>query len=201
MKARLDHFGVLAPFYERFIPARPPEKLIELLELPAGGALLDAGGGTGRLAQFLVGRAASVLVVDESLGMLRRAGKKAALRPVCSHAEQMPFADGCFARIMMVDAFHHMADQQATAAELWRLIGPGGRIVIEEPDIRTLAVKGIALGEKLALMRTHFLAPAQIAGLFQAPEACVRIEREAATAWVLVDKAGPAPARQHLPNS
>jgi demethylmenaquinone methyltransferase/2-methoxy-6-polyprenyl-1,4-benzoquinol methylase len=187
---RLDHFGALAPFYERFIPPRVSEQLIALLEMPPAATLLDAGGGTGRIAQFLAEGSAQVLVVDESMEMLQQAGKKDGLRPVCSHAERMPFADGSFDRIIMIDAFHHMADQHAAARELWRLVRPGGRIVIEEPDVRTLAVKLIALGEKLALMRTHFVAPPQIASIFGDPAACVRVERDAATAWVIVDKTG-----------
>lgn len=188
MRTRLDHFGILAPFYERFIRPRVPEELIALLDLPPEAALLDAGGGTGRIAQFLRGGAARVVVADESLEMLRQAGKKDGLRPVCSHAEQMPFPDVFFDRIIMVDALHHVADQRAAARELWRLARPGGRIIVEEPDVRTLLVKLIALGEKLLLMRTHFLAPAQIAELFEGPGACVRVQRAAATAWVIVDK-------------
>ncbi len=174
---RLDHFGILAPFYERLIHPRVPETLIALLDMPAGGTLLDAGGGTGRIAQFLCGQAAHALVVDESMEMLREARKKDGLRSVCSHAERMPFRDGHFDRVIMVDAFHHVADQQATAQELWRVVRPGGRIVIEEPDVRTLLVKLIALGEKIALMRTHFQTPAQIASLFEGGSACTRIER------------------------
>jgi demethylmenaquinone methyltransferase/2-methoxy-6-polyprenyl-1,4-benzoquinol methylase len=59
--------------------------------------------------------------------------------------------------------------------------------VIEEPDLRTFAVKLIAVAEKLMLMRSHFLAPPQIAQLFPS-EAKVRIEAEDITAWVIVEK-------------
>ncbi len=193
MRARLDHFGTLAPLYERFIPPRMPEKLIALLEMPVGGTVLDVGGGTGRIAQFLCGPASQVLVVDESMRMLEEAGKKSSLHPVCAPAEQMPFPDCCFDRIIMVDAFHHVGDQRATASELWRLIQPGGRIVIEEPDVRAAAVKLIALGEKLVLMRSHFLTPEQIAGLFDIPGARARVERDGPTAWVILEKESPPP--------
>ena len=60
----------------------------------------------------------------------------------------------------MVDALHHVIHQGQTAREMYRVLKPGGRIVIEEPDIRKFGVKLIAVAEKLLLMRSHFLSPA-----------------------------------------
>jgi demethylmenaquinone methyltransferase/2-methoxy-6-polyprenyl-1,4-benzoquinol methylase len=188
LKPPLDHFGILAPFYERFIPPRVPEKLIALLEMPSGGALLDAGGGTGRVSQFLHNQTARILIADQSMDMLRQAHQKEGLQPVRSESEHMPFPAKYFDRIIMVDALHHMANQIYTAQELWRILQPGGRIVIEEPDIRSWEVKLIALGEKLALMRSHFLSPSKIADLFCFPGASARVESDGSTSWIVVDK-------------
>ena len=184
----LSHFDFLAPFYEAFIKPRAPQKLVDLAASPTEGRLLDAGGGTGRVAQFLQGMAAAVVVVDLSLSMLKEAHKKKGLYPVRSYCEALPFSDSSFARIIMVDALHHVFHQRKTAQELWRVLQPGGRIIIEEPDVRTFAVKLVALAEKLALMHSHFLTPSQIARLFPYPDACVRIETGNATAWIVVEK-------------
>jgi demethylmenaquinone methyltransferase/2-methoxy-6-polyprenyl-1,4-benzoquinol methylase len=184
----LDHFGLLAPFYEVFIPPKSPEKIQLFAQLPVRGALLDAGGGTGRVAQFLRGQADQVVVVDLSCKMLKVAGGKDGLHPVCAHTERLPFPDGLFARIIMVDALHHVCDQRHTSGELWRVLQPGGRLVIEEPDIRTWAVRLLGLAEKLALMRSHFLAPPQIADLYRYPDSRVHMETEKAIAWVVVEK-------------
>lgn len=188
MKPAFDHFGALAPFYERFIAPRIPEKLLAFANLSGDGVVLDAGGGTGRVAQFLRDRAAMVYVADQSLQMLREAEKKEGLQTVCSHTERMPFNSDAFDRIIMVDALHHVADQAATAEELWRILKPGGRIVIEEPDIRSFGVKLIALAEKLALMRSHFLPPSQIAKLFRSPDARIQVEDGSATTWIIIEK-------------
>lgn len=183
-----DHFDFLAPFYETFIPPKAPQALLALAELPTQGALLDIGGGTGRVAQFLTGHAQPVVVADLSLPMLAEAQRKDALQPVAAHSERLPFANSVFARIIMVDALHHVIDQRATADELWRTLQSGGRIVIEEPDVRTFTVKLLALAEKLALMRSHFLTPTQIAALFDHPDARVHIEATGFNAWVIVEK-------------
>ena len=134
------------------------------------------------------GKASQVVVADLSCKMLIEARQKDGLQPVCSHTEKLPFPDGTFARIIMVDALHHVCDQRETVDELWRTLQPGGRLVIEEPDLRVFAVKLIALGEKLALMRSHFLSPLRIAELFDYTNARVRLETGNSNAWIIVEK-------------
>ncbi|MEM5776624.1 MAG: class I SAM-dependent methyltransferase, partial [Anaerolineaceae bacterium] len=129
-----DHFNILAPFYEKVIPSGEPERLCELIGSLAG-PLLDAGGGTGRVAQYLRGQSGPVVVADLSRKMLLETCRKDGLIAVRAPAEKLPFADGTFSRIIMVDALHHVRSQAHTAAELWRVLRPGGRIVIQEPEV------------------------------------------------------------------
>jgi len=189
LKPEPGHFRLLAPIYERYIQPKAPEKILAHLGLPQpGGAVLDAGGGTGRVAQYFVGKAAAVVVADQTFEMLQEARKKDGLAGVCALTEEMPFTDGHFCCIVMVDALHHVADQAATISELWRLLKPGGNIIIEEPDIRNFKVKVLALAEKLALMRSRFLSPERIISLFGFPGASSHVEVEGWTAWVIIKK-------------
>jgi demethylmenaquinone methyltransferase/2-methoxy-6-polyprenyl-1,4-benzoquinol methylase len=184
----LDHFGFIAPFYEKAIPLRDYRRFQELVDMPVGGSLLDVGGGTGRMAQVFNHVAGSIVVADISMGMLRQVYPKPGLIPVCAYSEFLPFSDLAFDRVVMIDALHHVCNQQATADELWRVLKPGGRVVIEEPDIDSFYVKVIAFAEKLALMRSHFLPAARILELFpgSAMQSC--IEREKSVAWVVIEK-------------
>jgi demethylmenaquinone methyltransferase/2-methoxy-6-polyprenyl-1,4-benzoquinol methylase len=186
----LDHFGFLAPFYDKLIKPKDPEYLWDFLQLPTDGLLLDAGGGTGRMGQLMTEKSAGVVLADLSLQMLAEAPEKGDFLRVCTHTECFPFPDGIFSRIMMVDALHHVCNQPQTAQELWRVLAPDGYLLIEEPDLRTFTVKLVAIGEKLALMRSHFLAPPEIAALFDRSQAEVRIETETGgfNAWVIVHK-------------
>lgn len=184
----IDHFSLIAPFYDGAIPLRYAEKIVAALDLPVGGGLLDAGGGTGRVAEALRDYASHIVVGDLSLGMLRQARKIGDLSLACTRSESLPFLDGTFERVIMIDALHHVYDQAVTSAELWRVLQPGGRILILEPDIRQFSVKMVALLEKIALMRSRFLSAPCIAGLFDYKNAHVRIDIERFNAWVTVDK-------------
>lgn len=181
-----DHFDFLAPHYDRVIRFQRLEKMLNLLSLPAPGRLLDAGGGTGRVAEHLRPHVDEIVVADISTGMLAQARAKS-LNAACVESERLPFAESTFDRVLMVDALHHVIHQAQTVSELYRVLKPGGRLVIEEPDVRTFAVKLIAVAEKLALMRSHFLTPPQIAALLPS-DAQVTIETEDYNAWVIAVK-------------
>jgi ubiquinone/menaquinone biosynthesis C-methylase UbiE len=184
----IDHFNLLAPWYDQVIQSRIPEKLLQLIDLPQRGLVLDAGGGTGRIAQYLYGDGRMIVIADLSTRMLAQAGSKSGLERVCSESEKLPFRQGTFDRIVMVDALHHVADQRQTIAELYRVLKPGGRILVEEPDVRQTSVKFMAIAEKLALMRSRLISPPGIIKLFNYSGASARFETEGHNCWVVVDK-------------
>jgi len=188
----MDHFRLVAPIYDRVLPLRQPDLLRGLLDLPVAGRVLDVGGGTGRVAQALRGLADEVVVVDESAAMLQQARLKG-LPAVCGQAESLPFADGAFARILVVDAFHHLQDQRRAAGELLRMLAPSGRLVIEEPNVERALIRLLALAEKLALMRSHLQPPLAVQQIFEAAGGNVRLVRQDASFWAVVDRAAPLP--------
>ncbi len=111
--------------------------------VPFEGRLLDVGGGTGRVAQSLGCATCALTVADVSRKMLKLAKAKPGLVSVCCAAEALPFPSKSFERIIMVDALHHVASQPATAGELWRILKPGGRLLIEEPTFSISSSKGL----------------------------------------------------------
>ena len=183
-----DHFGMLAPVYEKFIKPTYPERLAEIVQLPINGSLLDVGGGTGRVSNFFVADVGKIIIADLSHDMLIESQTKNGLLPACSHSEYLPFPNEYFERIIMIDALHHVCDQQQTINELWRVLKPGGRIIIEEPDIHHWAVKLVALGEKLALMRSHFLDSEEIIALFNNFPGEKKSIQEGHNTWILIAK-------------
>ncbi len=186
--ANFDHFNIIGPIYDWIFGRRIDREIVELAGMQRGQNLLDVGGGTGRVTVLFQEISPNILIVDSAMNMLQEAQSKG-IRSVLSQSEHLPFHDGSFERIIMVDALHHVADQKQTLEEMWRLLSDNGKMIIEEPDINNFFVKCIALGEKLILMRSHFLKPQAIVkmGGFET-KAQVNIRRENGIAWIIISK-------------
>jgi demethylmenaquinone methyltransferase/2-methoxy-6-polyprenyl-1,4-benzoquinol methylase len=184
----LDHFDLIAPLYERVIPPPDPEPWRELLRLPTDGWLLDAGGGTGRVSAQLRPLVGGLVVGDLAQQMLQQARGRTSLSPVRAYTETLPFPAASFERALVVDALHHFCNHREAIGDLLRVLKPGGRLVIEEPDVTTLPVKAIALAEKLALMRSHFLPPAEICAIVEGYGLHAQVKhKNRYEFWILVD--------------
>jgi ubiquinone/menaquinone biosynthesis C-methylase UbiE len=188
-----DHFDWIAPIYDRIVRLPVPKRFHELLKLPESGTLLDAGGGTGRVASRLNASAASRLVVsDLSLPMLKQSRILHGLHAVRARSEQLPFADATFDRVIAVDAFHHFFDQRTAIREFVRVLKPEGRLVIEEPDRDRLIVRMLAVAEKMILMRSRIHSMKEILTMVAAEGMTACIERGSGFAsWVIADKQRP----------
>jgi demethylmenaquinone methyltransferase/2-methoxy-6-polyprenyl-1,4-benzoquinol methylase len=180
----INHFDFLASIYDRVIAPADSSRLVELLDLPVQGVLLDAGGGTGRVSQTLVDQASQVIVADSSIPMLTKARLKHGLMPIGASTGALPFQENSIERIMVVDAYHHLANQLDSLSELWRVLTPNGRLIIEEPDIRIFGVKLVAFAEKISLMQSQFVHAEVIERHLQGLGASTSIVRDGYTYWV-----------------
>jgi demethylmenaquinone methyltransferase/2-methoxy-6-polyprenyl-1,4-benzoquinol methylase len=184
----VDHFHLIAPFYDRLMGPPDAARLADLLKLPTAGWLLDGGGGTGRASFPLRPLVGHVVVSDVSGRMLARAHARS-LNAVRAAVEYLPFSDGTFDRVLVVDALHHFTDQAAAIGDFVRVLKSGGRMVIEEFDANSPLVKLMALAERAAWMRSRFHRPQDIRDMVSACglKVQVRAGRRLA-AWVVADK-------------
>jgi len=103
----------------------------------AGEPALDFGCGHGMAAIVMARRGGVVTALDLSIGYLTETQRRAVANGVtvqCVQAdgERLPFADASFSRIWGNAILHHL-DLTVTAAELWRVLRPGGVAVFCEP--------------------------------------------------------------------
>ncbi len=103
--------------------------------MPAGGAAhLDYGCGDGCFLRMLVGKRIERLVgVDVSREAVERA---AAGRLEILHVDQtlpLPFADGTFSSITLMDVLEHVDDQKRLLRELCRVMKDDGILIVTVP--------------------------------------------------------------------
>lgn len=123
-------------------PARfetlPPEVLWNALGAPAGAqAIVEIGAGTGLFAAEFARRAPkatvyAVDVSDEALAWMHANRPEAAegrVVPIKAEEARVPLADGVADVVCMINLHHELAEPEATYAEAFRLLRPGGRIL------------------------------------------------------------------------
>jgi len=129
--------------------------------------VLDVAGGTGRAAAALPETGADPLVVDRSVGMLRRADGRG-LAVARGDAARLPVGDGAVDAVLIVDALHHVDDRAGALREAARVLAPGGAVVIREFDPGTLRGRALAAAESLLGMDSAFVRPDDLAAAAEA---------------------------------
>jgi ubiquinone/menaquinone biosynthesis C-methylase UbiE len=187
-----DPFARFARLYGRFSHHSDVSELRAILVPLDDDWILDVGGGAGAVAAPFAAVGRGVVVADPSAAMLRQIRPDSGLLRVRAVAEALPFADGAFSRIVVVDAFHHFESRPAATRELWRLLAPGGRLVIEELDIRYRSVRALAFGEWILRFGSVFWEPPRIAQAFTYLGAKTQVlPKRGRVARILIEKAGP----------
>ncbi|MCX7685873.1 MAG: class I SAM-dependent methyltransferase [Acetobacteraceae bacterium] len=113
-----------------------------LAERPgAEGPLLDAGCGTGGfLARLAAARPGRALVgLEYNPAAAARAARKSGAAVCAGTVNALPFPDACFGAAVSVDVLCHRAvDERAALAELFRVLKPGGTLVLNLPAFEWL---------------------------------------------------------------
>ena len=148
------HFERVAAVYEslRTTDEAPVRRIGQLLpDRPVTG--LDVGCGTGTLAiaaKRQVGPTGTVHGIDASPEMLARAEKKARKAGVevvlkNAIAQALPFPDAQFDVVLTTIMLHHLPRKarQQCAAEMRRVLKPGGRVLAVDFGLAARAQKGL----------------------------------------------------------
>jgi len=107
--------------------------VVEAAEIPARAAVLDIGCGTGSGLRRLVGHAGALTGVDPTPRMIDHARRQTPAGGVEYHvagAESLPVADNSQDVVLAINSVHHWHDQAQGLAEAFRVLCPGGRLVM-----------------------------------------------------------------------
>jgi SAM-dependent methyltransferase len=129
--AASDEYDVFAPqANEKLIDA-----FVRLSSLGAGARVADLGCGSGVFTELLRWRGYSAVGIDISpkLVAVGRA-KYPGLELLEGDAENLPFAAGSLDGVLLSGLVHHFPDPRRLAAEVSRVLKPGGRFVAFDPN-------------------------------------------------------------------
>lgn len=103
----------------------------------ASGRVLDVGVGSGEAFKHLPPAVGGVVAVEPDPGMLRRARRRAVavsvpVAFVRAVGEALPFSAGSFDTAVVTLVLCTVEDLNATVAELYRVLIPGGRLLLME---------------------------------------------------------------------
>lgn len=116
--------------------------LIKELGVKAGDHVLDIGCGTGRLGEHIlkiIGKDGRFIGVDPSEHRIKIAQQKVKLYTnasfeLGSESNVSRFADNSFDVVYLNFVFHHITDKAAVLAQINRILKPGGKLGIADPD-------------------------------------------------------------------
>lgn len=128
--------------YDAMDHREPNEAFVNrLLELGARGRMLDLGTGPGDIPLLIAGRTAEAEItgVDLARSMLALAERKRAVHPAggrvrfqVADAKELPFGDGAFDTVFSNTILHHIPDPRPFLREAWRVLKPGGVLLIRD---------------------------------------------------------------------
>lgn len=139
LQARIETFHVLKQW------------ALDSLAPQAGESALDIGSGTGEDVQALaaaVGPTGRAVGIELNEGLRAEAARRATAAGstaeyVDGDALSLPFDDASFDVVRSERVFQHLSDPYAAAAEIARVLRPGGRVVIVDTDWRTAVLNPI----------------------------------------------------------
>ncbi len=133
-----DFFNQLAGTWDelRSVDSKKLNRLVSMIGLAEGDAVLDAGCGTGVLVPFVraaVGENGRIIAVDFSVNMIARAavkygnwGNVTFLACDIGHYRPGPIFD----KVVCLNFFPHVTDKKQFAVDMRALLKEGGRLVI-----------------------------------------------------------------------
>jgi len=129
--AESDEYDVFTPQANEALIAA----FVRLSGLPAEARVADLGCGSGAFTKLLRRRGYRSIGLDISPKLIELGRRKyPGIEFLEGDVERLPFPDASFDGVLLAGIVHHFPDPSRCAAEVFRVLRPGGRFVAFDPN-------------------------------------------------------------------
>lgn len=139
----------------------------DVLELRGDEVVLDIGGGTGNLGEYLSESCQVVYVLDESKGMLSKVKANTKVVPVLGDALYTTFDSSSVDVVTIVDVLHHIENQPRLIEEIYRILKEDGKLLILDFEKRHIKTKILRAFEYILFGKLYFRTREEVINLIK----------------------------------
>jgi len=154
--------------YDNFMKLFDFNKMNEIkniLELRGDEVVVDIGGGTGNLGEYLSESCQVVYVLDESKGMLSKVKANTKVVPVLGDALYTTFDSSSVDVVTIVDVLHHIENQPRLIEEIYRILKEDGKLLILDFEKRHIKTKILRAFEYILFGKLYFRTREEVINL------------------------------------
>ncbi|NMB28133.1 MAG: class I SAM-dependent methyltransferase [Tissierellia bacterium] len=166
----MKKFDRVFKHYDKFIELFNLNKMDEIkdvLELQGDEVVLDIGGGTGRLADYLSKNCQIVYVLDESKGMLSKVKANTKVLPILGNALDTIFDSNSADVVIMSDVLHHIKDQKKLIEEIYRILKKDGKLIILDFEKKHIKIRILRVFEYILFGKLYFRTSKEVINLIK----------------------------------
>jgi ubiquinone/menaquinone biosynthesis C-methylase UbiE len=166
----LKKFDRVYKHYDKFIEMfkfNKGEEIKEILNLQGEEVVLDIGGGTGRLADYISSDCKIVYILDESEGMLSKVKANGKVVPILGDGLNTDFENNSIDIVLMVDVFHHIENQKGLIQEAYRILKDNGKLLILDLEKKNAKIRMLRVFEFILFGKLYFKTSEEIQELIK----------------------------------
>ncbi len=137
---RADSDWHLQLFRKSLLKQAKLEEIVRLLGPTSGQTCLDVGGDNGVISYYLRQRGGTWYSVDGSEKAVESIRNLVGERVQLISGAKLPFADGMFDAVVIIDYLEHIQEDYQFVAECHRVLKPTGRLIVNVPHVKRGAI-------------------------------------------------------------
>ncbi|MEG1257267.1 methyltransferase domain-containing protein [Clostridium sp.] len=155
----IKDFDKVYKYYDKFMAIFNLYKLKDIEDaanIDEHEVVVDIGGGTGCLAQYICNSCKTVYVLDESEKMLSKVNQAKNVIVVRGNALSTPFECNSIDTVILSDVLHHIKEQEELIVEINRILKKSGKVVILDFHIKHIRTRLLRAFEFILFGRLFF---------------------------------------------